>query len=399
MHTLQKWLFLPRTYRLWRLEHWGLIGRDILNPAGQPIQDDDTHLRALIGWLCRAQDQRDIDDDAGGVSAGWSFEDGWLPSYPETSGYIVETFIAAAKLLQKPDLLERANRIIEWELSIQNKDGSFPGHFGERGSKPVIFNTGQIMHGMVEAATRLNRPECLEVSLRAGHWLIQSQDEDGCWRRNVHGGIAHTYNTRVAWAMLRTARLTGEIKLEKAAYKNLDWALKQQTRSGWFAHNSFKVDQYPYTHTIAYAIRGLLECGLLSAQHSYTDAGVKAAKAIMAIQRKEGWLAGAFGDEWEPKGGYCCLTGVAQMSVIWSRLAKLLGDAEYSEAVDRSIRFLKKNHQITGQGNPADGGLAGSLPFWGAYSRFEFPNWAAKFFADALMVEMSDSTIPSEDFL
>jgi hypothetical protein len=25
---------------------------------------------------------------------------------------------------------------------------------------------------------------------------------------------------------------------------------------------------------------------------------------------------------------------------------------------------------------------------------FEFPNWAAKFFADALMMEMTDSAIP-----
>jgi hypothetical protein len=42
-------------------------------------------------------------------------------------------------------------------------------------------------------------------------------------------------------------------------------------------------------------------------------------------------------------------------------------------------------------GDAADevrGGIAGSWPIWGAYSRFEFPNWAAKFFADALMLEM-----------
>ncbi len=35
----------------------------------------------------------------GGVAAGWSFEDGWLPSYPETTGYIIETFLAASALL------------------------------------------------------------------------------------------------------------------------------------------------------------------------------------------------------------------------------------------------------------------------------------------------------------
>ena len=37
---------------------------------------------------------------------------------------------------------------------------------------------------------------------------------------------------------------------------------------------------------------------------------------------------------------------------------------------------------------------AGSLPIWGGYSRFEFPNWAAKFFADALMMDQEDISVP-----
>lgn len=40
------------------------------------------------------------------------------------------------------------------------------------------------------------------------------------------------------------------------------------------------------------------------------------------------------------------------------------------------------------------GAIPGSAPMWGAYSRFEFPNWAAKFFADALMMDMVDVAIP-----
>ena len=53
----------------------------------------EVHLQGAIDWLCRAQDVRDGKDDQGGVSAGWSFEDGWLPGYPETTGYIIETFL------------------------------------------------------------------------------------------------------------------------------------------------------------------------------------------------------------------------------------------------------------------------------------------------------------------
>ena len=40
------------------------------------------------------------------------------------------------------------------------------------------------------------------------------------------------------------------------------------------------------------------------------------------------------------------------------------------------------------------GAIPGSAPIWGAYSRFEFPNWAAKFFADALIMDMTDAAVP-----
>jgi hypothetical protein len=82
--------------------HARLIASDMLGRAEQPVRPHRDHLTAAIDWLCRAQDVRNGQPDAGGVSAGWSFEDGWLPSYPETSGYIVETFLAASKALGRP---------------------------------------------------------------------------------------------------------------------------------------------------------------------------------------------------------------------------------------------------------------------------------------------------------
>src|SRR5690242_5075528 len=137
---------LPLRYRPWRPRHVRLIARDLLRPASAKPSSATEQLEGAVDWLCRAQDVRNGHSDAGGVSAGWSFEDGWLPSYPETTGYIIETFIAAADVLRRPELVRRAQRMIDWELSIQQQDGAFPGHFGEAGSQPVIFNTGQIMH-------------------------------------------------------------------------------------------------------------------------------------------------------------------------------------------------------------------------------------------------------------
>ena len=33
------------------------------------------------------------------------------------------------------------------------------------------------------------------------------------------------------------------------------------------------------------------------------------------------------------------------------------------------------------------GAISGSYPIWGEYQRLAFPNWATKFFVDALLLE------------
>lgn len=392
--TLQKLLALPFRYKPWRPEHLSIILDDLSGVGKQPVRNDETHLKAAIDWLCRAQDQRKSFNDRGGVSAGWSFEDGWLPSYPETSGYIVETFLAAADVLDSPELKERASEIIDWELSIQNPDGSFPGHFGEHGSRPVIFNTGQIMHGMIAGYLNFRREECLTAAVKAGEWMRTRQDEDGCWRQSVHNDTPHTYNTRAAWALLRTGLLANEKKLIDGARNNIEWALTQQTESGWFRTNAFTAGSLPFTHNIAYAIRGILESGLLLENQAMTEAAVKAATAQATQQREDGWLAGRYADNWTPQAHYCCMTGLAQMSIIWLRLSQSLGQNDLRQHADRGIDYLKANQRIDDDKNFRKGAIAGSAPIWGRYSMFEYPNWAAKFFADALVIRMSGRAVP-----
>ncbi len=391
---LTRILNLPMRYRPWRLRHLRLVMRDLISPSSQPERDHRTHLEAAIDWLCRAQDVRNGEHDAGGVSAGWSFEDSWLPSYPETTGYIIETFLAAAPLLKREELSARAVRMIDWELSLQQDDGAFPGHFGEPGSQPVIFNTGQIMHGMIAGYVQLGREDCLEAAVKGGYWLLRHQEPEGFWRRFEHNGVPHVYNTRATWALVSTAVLAGDEKLKQAAVRNLDWALSQQTPSGWFATNAFTPDKSPFTHTIAYAIRGLLESGLLLQEQRYIDAARKAAEAMARVQREDGWLAGTYDDGWQATASYACLTGIAQMCLNWQRLVQDCGAEHLREAAARGIGFVKRNQALNDSDDIVCGGIAGSVPIWGAYSRFEFPNWAAKFFADALIMEMTGQAVP-----
>jgi hypothetical protein len=387
-------LLAPLRYKPWRRRHLRLVMRDLLPGPATSQADARTHAAAAIDWLCRAQDVRNGKSDAGGVSAGWSFEDGWLPSYPETSGYIVETFIAAAGWLGRPELLQRAHRIIDWELAIQDRDGAFPGHFGEPGSRPVVFNTGQIMHGMLAGYVQLGRRECLEAAVRAGHWLARHQEADGHWRKFEHNGVPHTYNTRGTWALVATALISGEAALKEAAVRNLEWALAQQQPSGWFANNAFTPDRDPFTHTIAYAIRGFLESGVLLRIERYVDAALKAARALALAQRQDGWLAGTYDEHWTPTARYACLTGMAQMSLNWTRLAQATGASELREHAGRALTYLYARHSLDDPDPVVRGGIAGSFPIWGDYSRFEFPNWAAKFFADAVMMHAQNIAIP-----
>lgn len=384
---------LPFRYRPWRRQHVRLILASLRGVQGG-AQPHEVHLRAAVDWLCHAQDVRDGQRDAGGVSAGWSFEDGWLPSYPETTGYIIETMLAAAGLLRRSELVDRAQRMIDWELSIQHADGAFPGHLGEPGARPVVFNTGQIMHGMVAGHTQLRREDCLAAAVRAGHWLADQQDDDGCWRKFEHNDTPHVYNTRATWALLATGLIAGEARLVDAARRNLDWALEQQTESGWFASNAFVPRRSPFTHTIAYAARGFLESGVLLGEDRYVGAALKAGRGLAAVQRRDGWLAGTYKDGWVADAGYSCLTGVAQMSLTWTRLAQVTGDDTLRENARAALAYLKTTQRLDDKDPAVRGGIAGSAPIWGDYSRFEYPNWAAKFFADALMMDMADIAVP-----
>ncbi len=384
---------IPLRYKPWRPRHAELVWSNLRGAAGDQ-QAHSVHLGAAIDWLCRAQDMRDGHPDAGGASAGWSFEDGWLPSYPETTGYIIETLLAAAQVLQRPELVGRARRMIEWELSIQTPDGTFPGHFGEPGSRPVIFNTGQIMHGMIAGYTQLRRDDCLVAAVRAGHWLADQQDDDGCWRKFEHNDTPHVYNTRGTWALLATGLIAGDARLVQSAKRNLDWALSQQSPCGWFATNAFVPWRSPFTHTIAYAMRGFLESGVLLGEERYLEAALKAGRGLAAVQRQDGWLAGTYKAGWVAAANYACLTGIAQMSLNWTRAAQATGAADLRDNARAALIYLKANQQLDHPDPAVRGGIAGSVPIWGDYSRFEYPNWASKFFADAMMVDMENIAVP-----
>src|SRR5262249_25164704 len=77
--------------------------------------DPDAHLGAALDWLKRAQDA----GDDRGVSWGNKFGSDFLPSYPETTGYICQTFVQMARRTGDQEFLQRAIEMGQWEIDVQ----------------------------------------------------------------------------------------------------------------------------------------------------------------------------------------------------------------------------------------------------------------------------------------
>ena len=231
-----------------------LAAKDLLGIRPRKT-DPASHLLAAEDWLRRAHDQGPDD----GVSYGYTVRGGWQPSYRETSGYIATTFFNLAEDSHKPEYKERAMRICRWLLSVQNKDGSFANpRYGDEG---IVFDTGQDLFGLVRAFEETGEDAFKVGALGAANWLVTIADETGRWTLNEHLNTPHVYNTRTAWALLRMNQVEYSAERDRVARANLDWAVAEQQPGGFFNNCAFERGRAPFTHTIAYATRGLLESG------------------------------------------------------------------------------------------------------------------------------------------
>lgn len=342
----------------------------------------DSALHDAVDWLCRAQDSSSDD----GVSEGYHLKHGWLPSYPETTGYIIETLCDYSELSNNTSLKDRALRMTDWLVMIQSEDGSIPDSYFK---KKMVFDTGQVLFGFVRAFEETGKPRYREAALLAGKWLIDVQEPNGTWRKFAVGGIPHAYYARVAWSLARLHHLTGDDYYKESCRKNVEWVLSQQLKNGWFDHASFARAKHvrPYTHTIAYTIRGVLESGMYLRRDDFIDAARKAMDGLLGVVPDSGGLYGSYDKKWQREGRFSCLTGNAQLAIIFFKLYQLTDNQQYLAAGRKINSYLLSKQEKRINNKNVFGALAGSCPIWGEYIHFMYPNWATKFFIDSLMLE------------
>jgi hypothetical protein len=367
--------------------------RDALG-ARFPERAPRDHLRATMEWLCRAQDAT----GSGGVSRCYSLvlrrsenRRGWTAAYPETTGYIIPTFYDYAGLTGDSGFRERALSMARWESDLQMPSGAVMGGVQGFPASPAVFNTGQVLFGWARAYRESGDGRFLTSARRAADFLVAAQDPDGAWRRfgSIYAlpGI-HLYDARTAWGLLEAAGVTEDSRHRDAARRNLEYVCSRQEASGWFPDCCLDDPKRPLLHTIAYTMEGLLEGGVLLDEPRFIGAARRAAEALRERQRRDGSLAGRFDATWRPSASWSCLTGNAQTALVWLRLDRISGGAEFGGAARRLLASVQSTQDLEAADPGIRGGVAGSYPRYGEYGPFEFLNWAAKFFADALLLEL-----------
>lgn len=375
--------------------HLKIIFRDLFGLKEKTFSNK-LHLQGAMQWLCRAQDI----SGCGGISSMYSFYWGWLPPYPETTGYIIPTFLRYAFISSDDNYIERAIMMGDWEIKIQLPCGGIRGA-RELSTTPIVFDTGQVILGWVYLFKKTKQHRFLEAAIKAADWLLSIQDNDGNWRKYTYRGIPHAYNTKVAWSLFEICEVTNNEKYRAAAEKNILWALSLAEENGWFRQMGITMDEIPPTHRIAYTLQGLIESSSYLAEDIKKKvAGIvlKAAENIIRVfeiggksrfYSKSTYLKAAFNSKWESKDNYSCLTGNAQLAIVFLKLFKINNDRKFLNMACKLIEQLKETQDLDCKNPGIRGGIAGSYPIWGKFVKFAYPNWATKFFADSIMLQES----------
>jgi hypothetical protein len=358
--------------------------------------DPEVHIREAAQWLTRAQDHgRDR-----GFSYGASLDGDFQASYPETTGYIIATCLALADFYHDADFTQRAVEAGDWEIAVQLPCGAVQaGKYSSEDPqpKPAVFNTGMVLLGWAPLYSRTREKRYLEAGRRAADWLISVQEADGNWVRG-HSPLAaeriSIYNVKSAWGLCEFGITAGDGAAVQAAVRNARFALTHQRPNGWFADCCLTDGNKPLLHTIAYAMQGLLGIGLLTVKEEFVAGAARCADSLLRLMRDDGFLPGRIDDSFRGAVCWCCLTGSAQTSIVWSQLYRHTGKRAYLDAARAVNRYIMSRHDISSRNPAVRGAVAGSWPVWGEYGKGMVLNWATKFFIDALLEQAKSESHP-----
>ena len=290
------------------------------------------HHDAIV-WIKQAQDEGTND----GISALYHAKRGiWHNSYPEVSGYIIPTLIAAGEE-------DRALRVSRWLITQQLAQGSIPLGFWDSKSA-AVFDTGAVLLGWI-AAQEVEYDPSTELAIeKAVYWL------ERCWkgyrwtRVGTEASQPATINVRAIWPLaLRDSPIVDEL---------LDYFLERIDPNGFPRMTDDQFPDMPLSHFIVYVARGFFESGLIE-------------PATRIMENLPSVPVARYNSNWEPVTDDICITGVAQASIMFRKLG-------FRAEAQRGLNYLET---LTAPW--------GSDPIDGKYFSHCQISWCAKFIADA----------------
>jgi hypothetical protein len=356
----------------------------------EPEYSDELHLKAAISWLLNANDKV----HQKGIPGFYSLVEGWYSSYPETTGYLIETFLNYYHQSKDENILNLAIKMADWEIDIQLPSGAVRGFCLKSGlsEKPMIFDSGQVIIGWNALYKFTKDTKYLESSIRAAHWTATNQNHQCLWDKFVYKNHCGTYFSRVAFALIETAILSNREDLFSTGTKFMNWVLSQQNENGYFDNVGFLPEKMSFIHNISYTLEGLIltasTANILIPE--LTDKYFKSVEitldSLLSIFSKHQTFYGEYKNDWTATSKqYIGLPGLAQIAWCYFRMFQVTNKNAYFTTANELIRIIKKTQILDTKNKSIYGGIFGSFPIWGKYQRWRIVSWGAKFFIDALL--------------
>ncbi len=329
---------------------------------------------AALAWVRRSI----AATDGRGSSHSWHPLFGWAKAYPETTGYLIETLLAYAEIKRDNSLRHLAFDCVKWLETIQLPSGAFPGLLAGN-TKPSVFNTSQILFGLTQY-------ENLTTVEKALSWLLSNLEPDGTWRSHAFvPGFVPSYYTRAVWGVLQANELLQKPRVEGLMRQSLHFYAQRFLPNGAVRDWGFRAGEAAFTHTLAYTLEGFWESALRLGEQEILEKVIASMERLLAEREGvNGRTAGRYDEQWKGDYSFVCVTGNCQLSILCHKIWAKTGALKFKAAANSFLSEIM-GFQKLGANKNTFGALPGSAPFWGAYLPFRYPNWAAKFFLDAMV--------------
>lgn len=322
----------------------------------------------------------------GGSSAYYMPGYGWVDAYPETTGYLIPTLLELDRRFPGEGYGAYAERAGEWLLAIQSGEGWWPaGRWPQRETKPSLFNSGQILTGMVSLFDETREQKWIDAAARASTWMASRVDDTGAWPGGDYSATRMpSYYAHAAAPMLRVWEKTKDQPVHDAAVAVLETIAGRRQPNGAFADAGFREGSAAPTHTVAYTLWGFLDAADAVRASCWRDVARPGIDVL--VRRAElsgGSLPGSYDEAWKKGTSTVCLTGNVQLALCFLEVDRHEPDLRLVNAAAKLVDFVC-DARVPG----LSAAVPGSWPLWGPYMRFRFPNWSAKYACDAIFALM-----------